>query len=911
MAEKDNAPGQDSLRYRLGSHRSFLERMLRQLPMEVLPDGPHEGARPLTALTARRADDPAVALLDAWATVADVLCFYQERIANEGYLRTATERESLVLLSQAIGYELGPGVAAGTHLAFTADDSAADTSPALIPKGTRVQNIPAPGKLPQTFETVEDLEAIAELNALRPQLTRAQELRIADGKLYVAGPNGEASAATRIYFKGTDTNLKAGDLLLVALAGDDESFATLPVKVRRAAPESAQDRTRVEIEMPRETRTPPRRPKAAPSLTHGILQRLQFNREAVRRLVERRAWLHRDLSAFLRMQRWRAKDLLKHVAAVRAPELPVPQEGIFALRARLGFFGHNAPRWETLPKPENTRGTDPYKRGWDGANARTVWTNSQGDALSGAHVYLERAVPEVGSDSWAVFETSAGYSRVYRVSATTQTTLVDYALSGNVSGLSLREADGSELPDDRTAAVYPGARFGVRGSTAFVRSERLELADLPLEDDLPKGVSRLTLDSLVLGLREGQAIALSGEQADAEGVQRSEILTIDEIVHDEGLTTLHLRERLRFGYVRGSVRICGNVVRATHGETVKEILGSGDGTATHQEFRLKRGPLTFVSTATAKGAASTLEVRVNDVQWPEADSFTDADERTEAFTLRTDGSGHGVVTFGDGRRGTRLPTGVENVTATYRVGLGPDGEVDEGTLTLLQTRPLGVREVTNPLPSTGAAPPETLREAQTNAPLSVCTLGRIVSLQDYGDFASAFPGIGKARAVSLWNGARRVAHLTVATAGGDPVDPASELYKNLLRAIEAVRGSPLPVLIDGFELLLFNITAKVASDNRHRAPEVLHRVAKALESFFSFDRRGFGQPVTASEVVTRIQQVNGVVACDLDQLYFATDAPALHPHLLAAPARWREGAIQPAQLLLLNPLGVTLLEMPV
>ena len=58
------------------------------------------GTRPLAALTTRAPDDPAIALLDAWATVADVLTFYQERIANEGFLRTATERRSVLELAR-------------------------------------------------------------------------------------------------------------------------------------------------------------------------------------------------------------------------------------------------------------------------------------------------------------------------------------------------------------------------------------------------------------------------------------------------------------------------------------------------------------------------------------------------------------------------------------------------------------------------------------------------------------------------------------------------------------------------------------------------------------------------------------------------------------------------------------------
>ena len=68
-------------------------------------------------------DDPAIALLDAWAVAGDVLTFYQERIANEGFLRTATERRSVLELARAIGYELNPGVAASTHLVWEVERS--------------------------------------------------------------------------------------------------------------------------------------------------------------------------------------------------------------------------------------------------------------------------------------------------------------------------------------------------------------------------------------------------------------------------------------------------------------------------------------------------------------------------------------------------------------------------------------------------------------------------------------------------------------------------------------------------------------------------------------------------------------------------------------------------------------------
>src|SRR5437660_6524006 len=152
-----NRPGLNALGYRVGTHGSFLETMKArlsnlELPPELFEAGASpspEQARPLLSLTTRVSSDPSIALLDAWATVADVLTFYQERIANEGFLLTATERRSILELARLVGYRLRPGVAATVYPAYTIDEN--QTTPTQIPVGARSQSIPGPGELPQSF----------------------------------------------------------------------------------------------------------------------------------------------------------------------------------------------------------------------------------------------------------------------------------------------------------------------------------------------------------------------------------------------------------------------------------------------------------------------------------------------------------------------------------------------------------------------------------------------------------------------------------------------------------------------------------------------------------------------------------------------------------------------------------------
>src|SRR5438132_9440359 len=202
-----NRPGLSALAYRVGIHGSFLETMKARLsnmgithadmglPLDK-PDEQDMPTYPLQGLTTRSADDPAIAMLDAWATVADVLTFYQERIANEGYLRTATERRSVLELARLVGYRLRPGVAASVYLAYTLDQNSETT----IPAGSRAQSLPAQGELPQSFETSAPLLARGAWNNLTPRLTQPQMI---------------TADATEIYLAGTNANLKPDDPILI------------------------------------------------------------------------------------------------------------------------------------------------------------------------------------------------------------------------------------------------------------------------------------------------------------------------------------------------------------------------------------------------------------------------------------------------------------------------------------------------------------------------------------------------------------------------------------------------------------------------------------------------------------------------------------------------------------------------
>jgi predicted phage baseplate assembly protein len=353
-----------------------------------------------------------------------------------------------------------------------------------------------------------------------------------------------------------------------------------------------------------------------------------------------------------------------------------------------------------------------------------------------------------------------------------------------------------------------------------------------------------------------------------------------------------------------------NVAEATHGETVKETFEGGDATRAFQRFALQQTPLTYVAATTPGGIRSTLRVWVDEVEWHEVPWLYGRGPKDRVFVTRQDGQGKTWIQFGDGVTGARLPTGQRNVRAEYRRGIGAEGILKAGQINLLMSRPLGLKEAVNPLPSADGKDPEVLEDARQNAPLTVLTLDRVVSLQDYEDFARAFAAIYKAQATWTWFHHTRGVFLTVAGFQGGEVSLAG---RQKLREALAQWGDPfVPVAVESHEAITFRTGLRVKSDPDREAPMVLGAVEKALRNAFSFEKRSLGQPVTLAEVTATAQAVPGVVAVQVARLYRSGDpdpaAGLSAPLPSRAPQPGERGVVLPAELLTLDPAPLDLLE---
>jgi len=910
-----NRPGLDALRYRAGTHAMFFQTMVARLSSHEL----EHGLRPLQRLTTRATDDPAIALLDAWATVADVLTFYQERIANEGYLLTATERRSILELARLVGYRLRPGVAASVYLAFTLEKD----FEIEVPAGTRAQSIPEPGEQPQVFETDEPLAARTAWNAIPARQTRPSFLQ----------PDATFDDTRGFWLAGALTNLKPNHTVLFVC-----SDAARPYTVVTVAADAAAGRTLVSYAPFKDVFVPPA-PIPGPFLTHGVVAPAATTTLSPLASIVQALRKEPSLPPASRSQLARSPGQTYQAAADIGPQLLVhftpglkdtlyaayanaPVTGVSkdqlchveAMRVKAAPFGHNAPQRLIV-----TTGSEPTP----GAEWPSVELSGgdEEDSDQRRLISLDAVYESITPGSWVVIDRADAEAPVVaHVQQVRTLTRADYGISAKVTQLLLSTEWLN--PEDQ------GATIGfLRGTTVYAGSEELPLAEEPIGEDVADDT--IELDGLYDGLDAGRWLVVSGVRTDVPGlggenegasVEASELVMLAGATHEVQTLldgqgnpildesgepielpgdTLHTRlilaEPLAYAYRRNTVEINANVARATHGETRNEVLGSGNGSQAFQQFTLKQRPLTHVAAPTPSGVESTLTVRINQVRWPEQETLLDLGPANRGYVTSTDDDGRITVTFGDGKRGARLPSGVENVTAVYRSGIGKGGNAAAEQISVLATRPLGVKEVVNPQRASGGADPESRDQARRNVPLAVLALDRLVSVQDYADFTRTFAGIGKASAAGLSDGRRAIVHLTIAGADDIPIDVASDLFRNLMLALSRFGDPNTPLHVELREAVFLVISARVRVLEDYLWTDVEPKLRTALLNTFGFERRELGQDVLLSEVIGTMQAVEGVAYVDVDLLDGVSETDAADPETLATKLEGLTAGDQPKQ----------------
>jgi len=820
------------------------------------------------------------------ARSSHVLTEYIDAYANEGFLGTATQWDNVRRLVEMLDYHPAPPASASTVLVLEAKKGVADT----VAAGFQVKYSPADGGAPVVFETLEDIDINTALNQLRP----AEYDR-----------NQDSLSGTTLFLEGRVEDLKTGEPLVLEdektgvlrtylIQGTQLHESATEVKI---APRLSHRLTKGYVKVhanPKERLDP-----VGPAAKGAEIERvLRVTEEPEGLLPGMVVWISDGKDAYSRrLTHVRGKRLVfdSEVGILRLDqarvgrpvvlnvseqvERPVDQGGnvICAFKTagdwsrlanqKIADHRIDAQKEKCLPFYTVTAARYHPADGKDPNRGYTILTISRQKSdysfpLDNPQTLL---VPPAVPGEWTVdtyLEKVSGHLPVtITTSVPKKTSAGDLAVVVTGSQVAwARLASVVVDPDEEKAELTASGSWDDRGGSDFFLGETVVYGhfkeELRLEgwqeNDRVLTGTRILLAEAPDVLEKGRTVLV--ERADDPSA--SFFTTVAKTENKD----MVLSQDLPAGFTYGNCLIVGNVVLADHGEAKGEkVIGSGDATQSSQFFAFEQENVSFVCDATQpSGVRAAIEVRVEGKTWQQVGSLNDSDPADPHYTVRMTERGCLKIAFGDGTHGRRLPTGSNNVRLIYRVGAGLEGNLPAGSLTKPAKPHRLVKAVRQPMAATGGNDMEGVESLRENAPATLLTLERAVSLTDFAYLAMSQSSVWQARAFSRPTGLGRnekIEVVVVPSGGGDLGALGQTLTEFLLaRAIPGVEINVLP-----YQPRTFALDMLLSVNTEEYDPEdVASGVKTELEEAFSLEKRKLGQDLFLSEVYEVVESVTGV-----------------------------------------------------
>jgi hypothetical protein len=819
-----NPPGRSQISYRVDDFTGFRRAMLRPLPGEQAI-GAWQPAK----------GDLGLQVLEWWAYLADVLTFYNERIANENYLRTATRPGSVANLVALLGYEPAPGIAATGSVAAIRSGARPD-EPLVIPAGMPLSSVATPGVPAQTFEagTAASFTGPSTVPVTLPP----------DTSLAI---NSDGTPQS-VLLAGQPGGVKAGDQLLLVKQGftgadDNWSLVTVGALTPVTDPGTGAVNTLITFSAGGwgPTPTPPPFPE------------LIINFPPLRFLDEIAAGTPGPVAA---------ESLARESLAPVTRMFPGTRGGQFVIAE--GF--HWTPRMSPPPGPGSSPQSTSYRlmrpttaaalwtsQSPDGADQQVIEQNAAGPPLT---VRLSAAVRAISPGDMVLFDGGPGAPSALAVvaGAAEELWVVPYpsaqspkpnpptiVVTHTALTLTLAVSDTNALLDvaDLTTVAV---RYGFKDVGTIIGVPAPNLPSLPAGVGVPTSYTppSLPATAFLQGATGGGVLVTVTAAGPGQ-------VTLTGTGSPPTAITTPLPVPLQ---------LLLDVVPVSRGKTVTgEVLGSGNAALANQAFTLSKSPLTYL--ASGNGAVPALAVYVDGVEWQQVPSFYGQAANAQVFVVsRSPDQTVTTVTFGDGVNGAKLTSGTGNVVATYRYGSGAASPPAGRLTTIGQPQP-NLASIQNPVAVSGGTDPQAIQDVRTNAPASVFTFGRAVSATDYEVVASQAPGVSRVAAYWTFDGTQQRTLVTIYV-GGDQGAAAA--------ARAALAGSedpnrPVTVASATAIDLTLNCTLVVAADRQLSTvvAAATAAVSDTADGPFSPARMHIGQRLYRSAIDAALM-VPGVVA---------------------------------------------------
>lgn len=292
-------------------------------------------------------------------------------------------------------------------------------------------------------------------------------------------------------------------------------------------------------------------------------------------------------------------------------------------------------------------------------------------------------------------------------------------------------------------------------------------------------------------------------------------------------------------------------VLVEHGSTVNsDIVGTSNGTA-YQEFLLSNTPIIVDSLKVFVRNEFDIE------EWERVDNFIDSDTTSKQYMIEVTENDQVKIMFGSGISGAIPPRYEDGISASYRIGGGDIGNVSLESITEMSSKPAIIIDTMNVEQVQVGKEKETIEEAKIHAPLSLRTLWRAVTLQDYEDLLlQEYPGeILRAKAIAEEDRYTISLYVLTDNETEDLPEANKSKYLEFLDSRKEI-GYNLQMFAPTYETV--NLTIDVVTNKAYKNNEVKELVTLYLNSTFTKDYFDFGDELLVSHLIKQLMILNGV-----------------------------------------------------
>lgn len=264
-------------------------------------------------------------------------------------------------------------------------------------------------------------------------------------------------------------------------------------------------------------------------------------------------------------------------------------------------------------------------------------------------------------------------------------------------------------------------------------------------------------------------------------------------------------------------------------------------------------------------ANDTIDILVGGEVWTLKSTLGRSTSTDKDYVVNISESKVAYIQFGDGINGA-IPTAGKTIVADFTTTLGSKGNVGPNTITVsaydFSVHNIVSAIITNNIAAVAGTDYEDIEKIRRSAPLSLRTLDRAVTKQDYIDIAKLAPGIDKANI--KFNCGKSIEIYVVPNGGGIAPQSLLNTTKDFIDLRKMITTF-VTVLPTGESRIRVDLVVRA----RFRASLVQTEqdIIDALVNAYSYDTSDVNKPIRTSDIIALVDNLDKVDYLTVNSIY--------------------------------------------